>query len=63
MTDICQELHRIFTRRIEVKSISDIISLVNKMNNATEIEWDIDNESPDSEATLTRLMLINNRLK
>ena len=29
---------------IEVKSISDIISLVNKMNNATEIEWDIDNE-------------------
>ena len=28
------------------------------MNNATEIEWDIDNESPDSEATLTRLMLL-----
>lgn len=80
---------------IEVKSISDIISLVNKMNNATEIEWDIDNEkvsisfkneninnrlkdyaldyrckdinieneSSDSEATLTRLMLINNSLK
>lgn len=65
------------------------------MNNATEIEWDIDNEkvnisfknedinnslkdyaldyrckdinienkSSDSEATLTRLMLINNSLK
>lgn len=33
------------------------------MNNATEIEWDIDNESPDSKATLTRLMLINNSLK
>ena len=33
------------------------------MNNVTEIEWDIDNESPDSEATLTRLMLINNSLK
>lgn len=80
---------------IEVKSISDIISLVNKMNNATEIEWDIDNEkvsisfkneninnslkdyaldyrckdinidneSSDSEATLIRLMLINNSLK
>ena len=80
---------------IEVKSISDIISLVNKMNNATEIEWDIDNkkvsisfkneninnslkdyaldyrckdinienEYSDSEATLTRLMLINNSLK
>ena len=33
------------------------------MNNATEIEWDIDNESSDSEATLTGLMLINNSLK
>ena len=32
------------------------------MNNATEIEWDIDNESPDSEATLTRLMLIYNNI-
>ena len=95
LTDICRVIYRIFTRRIEVKSISDIISLVNKINNATEIEWDIDNEkvsisfknedinnslkdyaldyrckdinieneSSDSEATLTRLMLINNSLK
>ena len=63
LTDICRVIYRILTKRIEVKSISDIISLVNKMNNATEIEWDIDNESSDSEATLTRLMLINNSLK
>lgn len=29
---------------IEVKSVNDIISLVNKMNIATDIDWDIDND-------------------
>ena len=28
---------------IKVKSVNDIISLVNKMNIATDIDWDIDN--------------------
>ncbi len=29
---------------IDVKSVNDIISLVNKMNIATDIDWDIDND-------------------
>lgn len=29
---------------IKVKSVNDIISLVNKMNIATDIDWDIDND-------------------
>ena len=80
---------------IEVKSINDIISLVNKMNIATDIDWDIDNDKvcisfknkeinnclkeyavdykkdniliekteTNHESTLTRLMLINDKLR
>lgn len=80
---------------IEVKSVNDIISLVNKMNIATDIDWDIDNDKvcisfknkeinnclkeyavdykkdniliekteTNYESTLTRLMLINNKLR
>ena len=80
---------------IEVKSINDIISLVNKMNIATDIDWDIDNDKvcisfknkeinnclkdyavdykkdniliekteTNYESTLTRLMLINDKLR
>ena len=80
---------------IEVKSVNDIISLVNKMNIATDIDWDIDNDKvcisfknkeinnclkeyavdykkdniliekaeTNYESTLTRLMLINDKLK
>lgn len=29
---------------IKVKSVNDIISLVNKMNIATDIDWDINND-------------------
>lgn len=79
---------------IEVKSVNDIISLVNKMNIATDIDWDIDNDKvcisfknkeinnclkeyavdykkdnilikkteTNYESTLTRLMLINDKL-
>ena len=80
---------------IEVKSVNDIISLVNKMNIATDIDWDIDNDKvcisfknkeinnclkeyavdykkdniliekteTNHESTLTRLMLINDKLR
>ena len=80
---------------IEVKSVNDIISLVNKMNIATDIDWDIDNDKvcisfknteinnclkeyavdykkdnilikkteTNYESTLTRLMLINDKLR
>lgn len=80
---------------IEVKSVNDIISLVNKMNIATDIDWDIDNykvcisfknkeinnclkeyavdykkdniliekTETNYESTLTRLMLINDKLR
>ena len=80
---------------IEVKSVNDIISLVNKINIATDIDWDIDNDKvcisfknkeinnclkeyavdykkdniliekteTNHESTLTRLMLINDKLR
>ena len=80
---------------IEVKSVNDIISLVNKMNIATDIDWDIDNDKvcisfknkeinnclkeyavdykkdniliekteTNYESTITRLMLINDKLR
>lgn len=80
---------------IEIKSVNDIISLVNKMNIATDIDWDIDNDKvcisfknkeinnclkeyavdykkdniliekseTNHESTLTRLMLINDKLR
>lgn len=80
---------------IEVKSVNDIISLVNKMNIATDIDWDIDNDKvcisfknkeinnclkeyavdykkdniliekteTNHESTLTKLMLINDKLR
>ena len=80
---------------IEVKSVNDIISLVNKMNIATDIDWDINNDKvcisfknkeiynclkeyavdykkdniliekieTNHESTLTRLMLINDKLR
>ena len=80
---------------IEVKSVNDIISLVNKINIATDIDWDIDNDKvcisfknkeinnclkeyavdykkdniliekteTNYESTLTRLMLINDKLR
>lgn len=80
---------------IEIKSVNDIISLVNKMNIATDIDWDIDNDKvcisfknkeinnclkeyavdykkdniliekteTNYESTLTRLMLINDKLR
>ena len=80
---------------IEVKSVNDIISLVNKMNIATDIDQDIDNDKvcisfknkeinnclkeyavdykkdniliekteTNHESTLTRLMLINDKLR
>ena len=80
---------------IKVKSVNDIISLVNKMNIATDIDWDIDNDKvcisfknkeinnclkeyavdykkdnilikkteTNYESTLTRLMLINDKLR
>ena len=80
---------------IEVTSVNDIISLVNKMNIATDIDWDIDNDKvcisfknkelnnclkeyavdykkdniliekteTNYESTLTRLMLINDKLR
>lgn len=80
---------------IEVKSVNDIISLINKMNIATDIDWDIDNDKvcisfknkeinnclkeyavdykkdniliekteTNYESTLTRLMLINDKLR
>lgn len=80
---------------IEVNSVNDIISLVNKMNIATDIDWDIDNDKvcisfknkeinnclkeyavdykkdnilikkaeTNYESTLTRLMLINDKLR
>lgn len=80
---------------IEVKSVNDIISLVNKMNIATDIDWDIDNDKvcisfknkeinnclkeyavdykkdnilikkteTNYESTLTRFMLINDKLR
>lgn len=80
---------------VEVKSVNDIISLVNKMNIATDIDWDIDNDKvcisfknkeinnclkeyavdykkdniliekteTNYESTLTRLMLINDKLR
>lgn len=80
---------------IEVKSVNDIISLVNKMNIATDIDWDIYNDKvcisfknkeinnclkeyavdykkdniliekteTNYESTLTRLMLINDKLR
>ncbi len=80
---------------IEVKSVNDIISLVNKMNIATDIDWDINNDKvcisfknkeiynclkeyavdykkdniliekteTNYESTLTRLMLINDKLR
>lgn len=80
---------------IEVKSVNDIISLVNKMNIATDIDCDIDNDKvcisfknkeinnclkeyavdykkdniliekteTNYESTLTRLMLINDKLR
>lgn len=80
---------------IKVKSVNDIISLVNKMNIATDIDWDINNDKvcisfknkeiynclkeyavdykkdniliekieTNHESTLTRLMLINDKLK
>ncbi len=80
---------------IDVKSVNDIISLVNKMNIATDIDWDIDNDKvcisfknkeinnclkeyaidykkdntliekteTNYESTLTRLMLINDKLR
>ena len=80
---------------IEVKSVNDIISLVNKMNIATDIDWNIDNDKvcisfknkeinnclkeyavdykkdniliekteTNYESTLTRLMLINDKLR
>ena len=80
---------------IKVKSVNDIISLVNKMNIATDIDWDIDNykvcisfknkeinnclkeyavdykkdniliekTETNYESTLTRLMLINDKLR
>lgn len=80
---------------IKVKSVNDIISLVNKMNIATDIDWDIDNDKvcisfknkeinnclkeyavdykkdniliekteTNHESTLTRLMLINDKLR
>ena len=80
---------------IEVKSVNDIISLVNKINITTDIDWDIDNDKvcisfknkeinnclkeyavdykkdniliekteTNYESTLTRLMLINDKLR
>lgn len=80
---------------IEINSVNDIISLVNKMNIATDIDWDIDNDKvcisfknkeinnclkeyavdykkdniliekteTNYESTLTRLMLINDKLR
>ena len=80
---------------IKVKSVNDIISLVNKMNIATDIDWDIDNDKvcisfknkeinnclkeyavdykkdniliekteTNHESPLTRLMLINDKLR
>ena len=80
---------------IKVKSVNDIISLVNKMNIATDIDWDIDNDKvcisfknkeinnclkeyaldykkdniliekteTNHESTLTKLMLINDKLR
>ena len=80
---------------IKVKSVNDIISLVNKMNIATHIDWDINNDKvcisfknkeiynclkeyavdykkdniliekieTNHESTLTRLMLINDKLR
>lgn len=80
---------------IEINSVNDIISLVNKMNIATDIDWDIDNDKvcisfknkeinnclkeyavdykkdniliekteTNHESTLTRLMLINDKLR
>lgn len=80
---------------IEVNSVNDIISLVNKMNIATDIDWHIDNDKvcisfknkeinnclkeyavdykkdniliekteTNYESTLTRLMLINDKLR
>ena len=80
---------------IEVKSVNDIISLVNKMNIATDIDWDIDNDKvcisfknkeinnclkeyavdykkdniliekteTNHESPLTRLMLMNDKLR
>ena len=80
---------------IEVNPVNDIISLVNKMNIATDIDWDIDNDKvcisfknkeinnclkeyavdykkdniliekteTNYESTLTRLMLINDKLR
>ena len=80
---------------IKVKSVNDIISLVNKMNIATDIDWDINNDKvcisfknkeiynclkeyavdykkdniliekteTNYESTLTRLMLINDKLR
>ena len=80
---------------IEVNSVNDIISLVNKMNIATDIDWDIDNDKvcisfrnkeinnclkeyavdykkdniliekteTNYESTLTRLMLVNDKLR
>ena len=80
---------------IEIKSVNDIISLVNKMNIATDIDWAIDNDKvcisfknkeinnclkeyavdykkdniliekteTNYESTLTRLMLINDKLR
>ena len=80
---------------LEIKSVNDIISLVNKMNIATDIDWDIDNDKvcisfknkeinnclkeyavdykkdniliekteTNYESTLTRLMLINDKLR
>ena len=80
---------------IEIKSVNDIISLVNKMNIATDIDWDINNDKvcisfknkeiynclkeyavdykkdniliekieTNHESTLTRLMLINDKLR
>lgn len=80
---------------IAVKSVNDIISLVNKINIATDIDWDIDNDKvcipfknkginnclkeyaidykkdntliekteTNYESTLTRLMLINDKLR
>lgn len=80
---------------IKVKSVNDIISLVNKMNIATDIDWDINNDKvcisfknkeiynclkeyavdykkdniliekieTNHESALTRLMLINDKLR
>lgn len=80
---------------IEINSVNDIISLVNKMNIATDIDWDINNDKvcisfknkeinnclkeyavdykkdniliekteTNHESTLTRLMLINDKLR